>query len=63
MQDLHQQISEHLRANIDWLGIDQASNISDGRPRKILDYACGHGLISQVGLLARDAPLKANALH
>ena len=50
IQDLQQQIFEHLRANVDWIGIDQAPNTSDRAPRKMLDYACGNGLPSQVGL-------------
>lgn len=47
VHDLQKQISEFLTSHIDWIGV-QAPN-DEARYTKIMDYACGNGIVSRVG--------------
>lgn len=48
---VNQQVTEHLHANLDWVGvpfINTGSNSNDDRSVRLLDYACGTGFMSRV---------------
>lgn len=48
VQDLHAQVSEFLAGNVEWLGLPSPIG-EDGRTEtKMMDYACGNGIISRV---------------
>src|SRR5262245_14610105 len=53
VRDLGRQITEHLQANIRWIGVgDDIGTLNteetDAPVRKMLDYACGNGVASRV---------------
>jgi hypothetical protein len=50
VHDLQSQISEFLTGNMDWIGV-QLPPSENGRPTKLMDYACGNGIVSRVSLL------------
>ena len=52
VKDLQQQISSHLLSNLDWLGIKSE------KQEKMLDYACGHGIASQVSPILLQKSLR-----
>jgi hypothetical protein len=43
-------ITDHLRGNLDWVGIPFANTVSSSKDAnvRLLDYACGTGLFSRV---------------
>ncbi|KAE8323865.1 hypothetical protein BDV39DRAFT_208382 [Aspergillus sergii] len=45
VHDLQKQISDFLTSNVDWIGIQLPSNNTE-RQTKLMDYACGNGIIS-----------------
>lgn len=48
------QLTEQIRNRLDWLGVKWASHDDsqkDGREVRLLDYACGTGMIARVRLL------------
>ncbi|KAJ5107498.1 hypothetical protein N7456_004173 [Penicillium angulare] len=46
VHDLQNQISEFLTGNPDWIGV-QLSGSEDARSAKMMDYACGNGIVSR----------------
>ncbi|KAJ6023651.1 hypothetical protein N7540_004448 [Penicillium herquei] len=46
VHDLQNQISEFLTGNPDWIGVQLSGN-EDGRSVKVMDYACGNGIVSR----------------
>lgn len=47
MHDLQAQISEFLKGNAEWIGI-QTSDAENTGQTKLMDYACGNGIVSRV---------------
>lgn len=49
---VNQQVTEELQSRLDWLGIPLANvdSTSNDRQVKLLDYACGPGIMSRVSL-------------
>ena len=45
VQDLSKQVTKELQSKVDWIGIPQQS---EGKAVRMLDYACGSGLVSAV---------------
>ncbi|PIG81505.1 hypothetical protein AARAC_010564 [Aspergillus arachidicola] len=45
VHDLQKQISDFLASNVDWIGIQSPSNNTE-RQTKLMDYACGNGIVS-----------------
>jgi ubiquinone/menaquinone biosynthesis C-methylase UbiE len=48
---VNQQVTDTLRSRLDWIGIPFANleSASHDREVKLLDYACGTGIMSRVG--------------
>ncbi|KAI3286973.1 hypothetical protein DTO002I6_7952 [Penicillium roqueforti] len=44
IQDLQTQIFDFLTDNVDWIGVQSST---DSRQTKLMDYACGNGIISR----------------
>ncbi|KAL1899548.1 hypothetical protein Sste5346_002950 [Sporothrix stenoceras] len=44
--DMHRQIIEYLTTNSVWIGIPEGANADKGTGIRLLDYACGNGVIS-----------------
>lgn len=49
VRDLCNQISNELKSQIDWIEVRTSSSADDSRDTKMLDYACGNGVVSRVG--------------
>lgn len=50
-QKMASQIRDELMGRLDWLGVDWLNaNASTDREVKVLDYACGTGMVSEVTL-------------
>jgi hypothetical protein len=47
VHDLQNQISEFLMGNLDWIGV-QSPTVDNSRQTKLMDYACGNGIVSRV---------------
>ncbi|KAF2659386.1 S-adenosyl-L-methionine-dependent methyltransferase [Lophiostoma macrostomum CBS 122681] len=47
---VNQQVTEELQSRLDWLGIPLANvdSVSNNRQVKLLDYACGPGIMSRI---------------
>ncbi|KOS38158.1 hypothetical protein ACN38_g11022 [Penicillium nordicum] len=46
VHDLQNQISEFLTGNLDWIGV-QSPTVDNNRQTKLMDYACGNGIVSR----------------
>ncbi|CCF37398.1 hypothetical protein CH063_08747, partial [Colletotrichum higginsianum] len=44
--DLQYQILDFLKSHVDWLALPK--DIQENRPAKMMDYACGNGIVTRV---------------